>query len=609
MVDGVGLVADIVLLVSEKRSQRRLVLGGVTALLAVWLVACGWLALSAKSDVDSGLGSMNGLSSLSTKNTAAFIDAIRGTTSLQVDLLDSAESFRSANSTLGSPVLAPMRVLPVIGRQLRSLDALTGAAATTTRSASTAIDSIDTVLEESSGADAGSTQDRLTTTAGVATALTTLQADISDLDLGPSEGLVGPVNDARNQFIEEYQQVDTTVDTALTGVTGVHDFLRGPNRYLVMASNNAEMRAGSGMFLQIGTMDAIDGSFTLGEFEATADLQLDQPGATLDAGLEPIWGPLSPTQDFRNVNLTPRFDESARLASQMWEASGGGPVDGVLSIDVVGLKRLLKVVGPVEIQGLEGPMTISAENVQKQLLLKQYQDAQDEETGVRRASLGRVAAAVFQSFNERQVSAEDLLSVLQDSGSGRHLMLWSDIEPQQAGWEALGAAGTLSDNTLMVSVLNRGGNKLDQFLTSSSVLTATTDGDDRRMKVQITLANTTPGGLPRYVAGPYSGTDLAEGEYLGLLSLTVPQGAGNPVVDGAELVASGDDGPTRIIVSNVRIPRNQTAVVTVEFDLPAGWTSVEILPSARVPPMEWTAGDATWTDKKPRLVELDELNS
>ena len=129
------------------------------------------------------------------------------------------------------------------------------------------------------------------------------------------------------------------------------------------------------------------------------------------------------------------------------------------------------------------------------------------------------------------------------------------------------------------------------------------------MQVQVTLANTTPGGLPRYVAGPYSGTDLAEGEYLGLLSLTVPQGAGNPVVDGAELVAAGDDGPTRIIVSNVRIPRNQTAVVTVGFDLPAGWTSVEILPSARVPPMEWTAGDATWTDKKPRLVELDELNS
>jgi len=353
----------------------------------------------------------------------------------------------------------------------------------------------------------------------------------------------------------------------------------------------------------------IDGTFTLGEFEAAADLQLTEPGATLDAGLEPIWGPLSPTEDFRNVNLTPRFEESARLASQMWESSGRGPVDGVMAIDVVGLKRLLKVVGPVEIEGLDGPLTITAENVQKQLLLQQYQDAEDEEAGLRRASLGRVASAVFQSFNERQISADELLAVLQDSGSGRHLMLWSDKAPQQAAWEALGAAGTLSDNTLMVSILNRGGNKLDQFLTTDSVLTATTDGANRRMRVQVTMTNTTPNGLPRYVAGPYFGTDLAEGEYLGLLSLTVPQGAGNPAVEGAELVAAGEDGPTRIIVSNVRIPRDQTAVVTVEFDLPVEWTSVEVLPSARVPPMTWTAGEATWTDKKPRLVELDELDS
>jgi len=585
----------------------------MAAVILVWLLACGWLLVSARSAADDGLEAMAGISSLSTGNTAAFIDAVTTSTSLQVDLYDASDSFRSANDSLGSPILAPARLLPVVGRQIRSLDALTAAAAVTSKSATTAIGALEQILEgvDDSSADdvppAGNTQDRLTTTAEVAGVLATLQGDIAGLDLGPTEALVGPVADARARFVEQFDEVTATVDTALIAVTGVQEFLQGPNRYLVMASNNAEMRAGSGMFLQIGTMDVVDGTFTLGEFSASADLKLEQPGATLDPELEPIWGPLSPTRDFRNVNLTSRFDESARLASQMWESSGRGPVDGVMSIDVVGLKRLLKVVGPVQIDGFDGPITITADNVQQQLLLKQYQDAQDEATGVRRAALGRVAAAVFQSFNERPVSATELLSVLQDSGSGRHLLLWSDKESQQAAWDALGASGTLSDDDLMVSVLNRGGNKLDQFLTTAAVLTSTILGDNRRVKVEVTLSNTTPNGLPRYVAGPYAGTDLAEGEYLGLLSLTVPGGAGNPAVDGSELLAAGQDGEARVIVSEVRIPQGQTSVVTVEFDLPVEWTTIEILPSARVPAMTWVAGDEQWTERKPRQIELDEL--
>lgn len=580
-------------------------------MVVIWLGVCASLLVSARNDANEGLDRMDEFNSLASEDIPTFIDTIggRGTSgdspqSMEEGLKEASESFTRAHDSASSPILLPLHVVPVVGRQIRSVSALSGAAATTTAEASTAVSSLSAILDR----PADEAHDRLQTTGEVQKVLTTLQDSIKDLDLGPEQGLVAPLADARTRFSDEYDKVLDNLDTAVVGVTGVQSFLQGPNRYLVLAANNGEMRAGSGMFLQIGPMDIEDGTFSLGEFEATADLKLDQPGATLDPDLEALWGDLQPTQDWRNLNVTPRFDESARMAGEMWESMGRGPVDGVLAIDILGLERLLKVTGPVEIDTVDGPLTISVDNVRSELLLDQYANADDDITQERRAQLGRVAKAVFEKFNGGTLSATDLLQVLRDSGQGRHLMLWSSDPTQQAAWEALGASGKMVENDMMVSVLNRAGNKLDQFLQTSSVLSATTSGKNRRMQLDVTLTNVSPDGLPRYVGGPYPGTTLSAGDYQGLLSITVPGGAGNPSVTGAELAATGQDGPNHLIVVDVLVPKGQTLDVTVEFDLPTSWTTIDIQPTARVPAMEWTAGDATWKDHKPHEVDLDTLD-
>ena len=125
--------------------------------------------------------------------------------------------------------------------------------------------------------------------------------------------------------------------------------------------------------------------------------------------------------------------------------------------------------------------------------------------------------------------------------------------------------------------------------------------------MRVTLRNDTPGGLPRYMAGPYPGTDLAEGEYLGILSLTVPAGATNPTMAGAELAIVGEDGPARTLAGQVRIPRGGTQEVTIEFDLPTSWTSATVLPSARIPPATWTVDGKELPGRKPTTVDLTTL--
>ena len=113
-----------------------------------------------------------------------------------------------------------------------------------------------------------------------------------------------------------------------------------------------------------------------------------------------------------------------------------------------------------------------------------------------------VAQAVFRALNERGYEPGQLLAALQSAGRGRHLMMWSDDPVQQAGWEALDASGALPRDALLLSVLNRGGNKLDQFLRVTADMTWTEGTGSRRVSVAITATNTTPAGLPRFVAGP-----------------------------------------------------------------------------------------------------------
>jgi hypothetical protein len=312
------------------------------------------------------------------------------------------------------------------------------------------------------------------------------------------------------------------------------------------------------------------------------------------------------------VNVTPRFDESARMATEMWGLAGRGAVDGAVAVDVAGLELLLSVLGPVEVPGTDGgpPLVVSAENVRSELLLEQYRGlsaADPQANSERRELLGQVATAAFTAFNTRQVSAARLLQAIEDAGRGRHLLLWSSDPVQQQAWEALGASGTMPEDSMLLSVLNRNGTKLDQFLDVRADLTARAEGDLLKVEVLVGIRNLAPPGLPSYVAGPFPNTDYRAGEYYGIVALSVPGAAGNFSAPGGGLDVSGPDGDTGVLTSDVRLPPGERAELRFAFDLPLGASEVDVLPSARVPPVTWTVPGDSWPDDLPRTVDLSTL--
>ncbi|MBS1837255.1 MAG: DUF4012 domain-containing protein [Actinobacteria bacterium] len=590
---------------SRRRGPLRLVAVAAAALLLAWIAFVTLRVVTAARSADRGVAAMQSARDVATGDLTSFIDSVGDPHSapareMDEDLAAATSAFEDAHAAVTSPFISPLRHLPVLGRQVESVAALSTAASTTTEATRRTFHELTAIASDPPTTPEG----RVTAGRRTQTTLAAFESSVRGLDLGPDRGLLPPLADAYNRFARESAHLDDTIGRALTAVTGLNRFIGGPTRYLVLAANNAEMRAGSGMFLQAGELTVDAGRFTLSEMQPTERMVLPGAGATLDPDVARLWDWAFPNREWRALNMTPRFDESARMASEMWTAGGHGPVDGVIALDVLGLKRLLRLVGPVQVAGPGGDVvTITADDVVEQLLIEQYRDAQLDNAD-RRDRLSQVASAVFDAMNHQRFSPGQLLRALQRSGSGRHLLVWSRDPVEQAGWSALGATGTLDGQSMLLSLMNRGGNKLDQFVSITAAMSWKADGKVRHVAVEVDMANGTPPGLPRYIVGPYPGIGTVAGEYKGVLALTVPRSAGNASSEGAELFRSGDDGPTRLVAAKVDLQAGTSTRVTFRFDVPIEQRRIVVQPSARIPPVTWHAGGDEWTDDGPRTVQL-----
>jgi hypothetical protein len=156
----------------------------------------------------------------------------------------------------------------------------------------------------------------------------------------------------------------------------------------------------------------------------------------------------------------------------------------------------------------------------------------------------------------------------------------------------------------MVSILNRGGNKLDQFLQVAADLSFAPKGSDTEVTLKVTLTNATPlNGEPPYVAGEDPNAGVPQNVYLGILSVNVPGAAYGLRIDDSDTYAvSGTDGPTRVVGLQLRVDHQKSRTAVVRFTLPGDHGIVRVEPSARVPAITWTGPGGTWPDGAPFVV-------
>ncbi|HEX2040093.1 MAG TPA: DUF4012 domain-containing protein [Acidimicrobiales bacterium] len=574
-----------------RRGRRRLVLGLVLATVVAWGIAVGLSLAGAHRDVRSGLDAVRAAQRASSPE-----DLLEGRP--LEPLRRGGRAFGRAERRLDSVLLAPLRVLPIAGRQLRSAAALAGAASDVADVGADAVADARRVLRRPHGTG----PERVAMLREMARLAGDAERRLRDLDLGPSRALVDPLAERRAEVVERLDRLRSSLRNGRVVATELADLLTGPRRYLVLAANNSEMRAGSGMFLSAGELAFADGSFRLGAFRPTGDLYIQgEPPPVTDADHRDRWGWLNPNREWRNLGASPRFDATAELASRMWAATGGAPVDGVLAMDPVALRAVLRATGPVRVADRE----VTADNVLDLLLHDQYvgiRSQADRAQAGRRELLGLIAQAALDNLERGGWETATLASQLADAAQGRHLLAWSSEADTQEAWQRARVDGRLQEDSLLLSVLNRGGNKLDRFLHAAAAVEVRPSGEETEVVVRVRLENRTPEDESLYIAGPFPGSGVGEGDYTGLLSLNVPGWAGGLTADVDRPAASGADGPTRVHAVPVTVRRGETATVAFRFRVAARHAAFTVEPAARVPAIAWTGPGGSWESGERRRV-------
>ncbi len=244
---------------------------------------------------------------------------------------------------------------------------------------------------------------------------------------------------------------------------------------------------------------------------------------------------------------------------------------------------------------------MSGANVVDQLLVQQYR-VPDESPEEHRDELGVVAQAAISALDRGEWSTAHLADGLNGAVRGRHLMIWSRTPHQQDAWHATDVDGSLRPDSVMVSVLNRGGDKLDPYLRVQAQLELRPEDGHRSGVLQLTLRNDAPEGAPGLVLGPHPGIEGREGDYVGIVAVDLPGASTAGAIEpGPELVAAAD-GPTGVVATHVVVARGEERTVVVRFTLPAHQRSVRVEPSARAPSVAWSFRGATWVDVRARMV-------
>ena len=172
----------------------------------------------------------------------------------------------------------------------------------------------------------------------------------------------------------------------------------GPRTYFVAFTTPAEARGMSGFMGSWAELSADDGRLEVVRTGVTGDLiggsrddppTLDGPADYLarygrfGAGLggDPV------AIDFwSNFTMSPDLPSIAEVIAQLYPASGGPDVDGVIAVDVDSIARFLELVGPIIVETPNGTITVEASNAREYLLRDQYSDIADDDA--RDAGLG-----------------------------------------------------------------------------------------------------------------------------------------------------------------------------------------------------------------------------
>ncbi len=185
----------------DGRRRRKWIIGGAIAVLVL-----AWMAILAVKAVSAYHHDQQGLAALQQVRSQLGPDDLTSTAS--VDQLEGARAqFDAASSDLSSPLFGPITIVPVIGRQLRSVRALSSVAGTVSGVGSSFITQVHGVLHQPHGAG----PDRVSSLQELSAVSRSAGRQLAHVDTGPSQALVAPLASKHDEFISQLDEARVPV--------------------------------------------------------------------------------------------------------------------------------------------------------------------------------------------------------------------------------------------------------------------------------------------------------------------------------------------------------------------------------------------------------------
>jgi hypothetical protein len=459
--------------------------------------------------------------------------------------------------------------VPIAGNSLRSVSAMVGVADETARLGRLVVEGARDLIGQDGRLDIQTRDGAIPLAPFVQTAdaladadTRTLRAELARLGAVPQLLVPDRVAGARERSLSAGTEVADTLEAAQELMAAVPTLLgaEGSRRYFLAMENPAELRGTGGLVGFFATVDVVDGRMRLsqpqsyealdaqnpeeadgqdpdstveeGDGQATSDPDENRPpgrgdpfgserlAASVSEEFAARYADTDADRFFGNVNVHPDLPTTASIMADLYRIRTGQQVDGVISINPIGLAILLQATGDVTLSDAiaatapDLPNPVPVAQVPTITMFGLYEVFQGR-NAARRDWLREFATSAFDSVFDAQWDGVEMARQVGAAIGAGHLAIHVADPQVQAALEALDAAGALTppdpsrDHVALIGN-NASGNKLDFHMGHRITGTVWLAGDRDLTSLSRTLDLTVdlvhefdPEGRSAYVAGSF----------------------------------------------------------------------------------------------------------
>jgi hypothetical protein len=442
-------------------------------------------------------------------------------------------SFDDAAAEANAGALSLARSFPIVGSNIRTVEALARAGSKTASAGMTVADAVTALPNGVASLAPSGGRLPLERYPALARAVGRARSDVAsalaDVDaVGQPVMLLPPVEDARRLALDSLAELNSLLAGAQTMLERLPAFLgaEGPRTYLFGAANPAEQRGTGGLIGAYALLTADRGRLSFSTFRPIESLPPLNPNslAPPSADYHRLYDPVRTGNGFwRNTNMTPDFPTAARALEIGYAAATGAHVDGIVVADPFALRALVDATGPARVPGLG--VRVTAASVVPFLANQAY--ARIQKPTERKHVLGDVAEAVVGRFLRDAGGTRSVRDVTAAAAEG-HILVFANDAQLESALARTGAGGAFPPavvpaptDLLSVIVNNAAGNKTDYYVDRSIRYDVSLDADGSASATTlVAFANHAPTkGVPSYVIGPKRGVTKHAGEDVSIVNV------------------------------------------------------------------------------------------